>query len=49
VKNDGSRQDKSYGLGRVCFPRREPGVAARVVSVSSRRICVAKHIYPIAT
>ena len=30
---DGSRQDKSYGLGRVGFPRTEPAVAARAVSV----------------
>ena len=30
---DGSRQDKSYGLGRVGFPRTEPAVAAQAVSV----------------
>ena len=32
-KNDGDRQDKSYGLGRVGFPRTEPAVAAQAVSV----------------
>ena len=31
--NDGDRQDKSYGLGRVGFPRTEPVVAAQAVSV----------------
>ena len=31
--NDGSRQDKSYGLGRVVFHRAEPAVAAQAVSV----------------
>ena len=31
--NDGSRQDKSYGLGRVEFLRSEPVVAAQAVSV----------------
>jgi len=30
---DGSRQDKSYGLGRVGFPHPEPAVAAQAVSV----------------
>ena len=30
---DGCRQDKSYGLGRVGFPRTEPAVAAQAVSV----------------
>ena len=34
-KNDGSRQDKSYGLGRVGFPRTEPAVAAQAVSIES--------------
>ena len=33
VKEDGSRQDKSYGLGRVGFPRTEPAVAVQVVSL----------------
>ena len=32
-KNNGSRQDKSYGLGRVGFPQTEPAVAAQAVSV----------------
>ena len=32
-KNDGSRQDKSYGLGRVGFPRSEPAVAVQAVSL----------------
>ena len=31
--NDGNRQDKSYGLGRVGFPQAEPAVAAQAVSV----------------
>ena len=31
--NDGDRQDKSYGLGRVVFHRTEPAVAAQAVSV----------------
>ena len=30
---NGSRQDKSYGLGRVGFPQTEPTVAAWAVSV----------------
>ena len=30
---DGSRQDKSYGLGRVDFLRTEPAVAAQAVSI----------------
>ena len=30
---NGSRQDKSYGLGRVGFPQTEPAVAAQAVSV----------------
>ena len=33
IKNNGGRQDKSYGLGRVGFPRTEPAVAAQAVSV----------------
>ena len=33
IKNDGDRQDKSYGLGRVGFPQAKPAVAARAVSV----------------
>ena len=32
IKN-GSRQDKSYGLGRVGFPRTKPAVAAQAVSI----------------
>ena len=32
-KYNGSRQDKSYGLGRVGFPQTEPAVAAQAVSV----------------
>ena len=31
--NDGSRQDKSYGLGRVVFHRTEPAVAAQAVPI----------------
>ena len=31
--NDGSRQDKSYGLGRVGFPQTEPAVAVQAVSI----------------
>ena len=31
--NNGSRQDKSYGLGRVVFHRTEPAVAAQAVPV----------------
>ena len=31
--NDGSRQDKSYGLGRVVFHRTEPAVAVQAVSI----------------
>ena len=31
--DDGSRQDKSYGLGRVVFHQAEPAVAAQAVSV----------------
>ena len=30
---NGSRQDKSYGLGRVVFHRGEPAVAAQAVSI----------------
>ena len=48
-KNDGSRQDKSYGLGRVVFHREEPAVAAQAVSVYSPSPAVAKSGYPIAT
>jgi hypothetical protein len=33
VKKDGSKQDKSYGLGRVGFPRTEPAVAEQAVSI----------------
>ena len=33
LKKDGGRQDKSYGLGRVGFPRTEPAVAVQAVSV----------------
>ncbi|MGM9669238.1 MAG: hypothetical protein ACI3VZ_05740 [Faecousia sp.] len=40
-ENDGNRRDKSYGLGRVGFPRPEPAVAVQVVSVSSERSEVA--------
>ena len=32
-KNNGGKQDKSYGLGRVGFPRTEPAVAAQAVSI----------------
>ena len=32
-KNDGSKQDKSYGLGRVGFPHEEPAVAEQAVSI----------------
>ena len=46
---DGSRQDKSYGLGRVVFHREEPAVAAQAVSVYSPSPAVAKSGYPIAT
>ena len=38
---DGGKQDKSYGLGRVGFPRTEPAVAEQAVSVSSIRSGVA--------
>lgn len=31
--NDGSRRDKSYGLGRVGFPRWEPAVAVQAISL----------------
>ncbi|MBE6933104.1 MAG: hypothetical protein E7464_06985 [Ruminococcaceae bacterium] len=31
-ENSGSRQSKSYGLGRVGFPREEPSVAGKAVS-----------------
>ena len=30
---NGGRQDKSYGLGRVGFPQGEPAVAAQAVSI----------------
>jgi hypothetical protein len=33
ILGDGSRQDKSYGLGRVVFHRTEPAVAAQAVSI----------------
>ena len=33
IVDDGSRQDKSYGLGRVVFHRKEPAVAAQAVSI----------------
>ena len=33
ILDDGSRQDKSYGLGRVDFLRTEPAVAAQAVSI----------------
>ncbi len=33
MNKDGSRQDKSYGLGRVVFHRIEPAVAAQAVSI----------------
>ncbi len=33
MEKDGSRQDKSYGLGRVVFHRSEPAVAAQAVSI----------------
>ena len=33
IIDDGSRQDKSYGLGRVVFHRTEPAVAAQAVSI----------------
>ena len=48
-ENDGSRRDKSYGLGRVGFPRTEPAVAVQAVSIKSVRSSVAKFDYPIAT
>ena len=32
-RKDGSKQDKSYGLGRVVFHRTEPAVAAQAVSI----------------
>ena len=32
-EKDGSRQDKSYGLGRVVFHQGEPAVAEQVVSI----------------
>ena len=31
--DDGNRQDKSYGLGRVVFHRTEPAVAVQAVPV----------------
>ena len=31
--NNGSRRDKSYGLGRVGFPREKPAVTAQAVSI----------------
>ena len=49
IKKDGSRQDKSYGLGRVVFHRTEPAVAAQAVSIESIRSGVASPDYPIAT
>ena len=49
MKYDGSRQDKSYGLGRVVFHREKPAVAAQAVSVYSFSPVVAKPEYPIAT
>ena len=33
IFNDGGRQDKSYGLGRVVFHRTKPVVAAQAVPV----------------
>ena len=33
ISVDGSRQDKSYGLGRVVFHRTEPAVAVQAVPV----------------
>ena len=33
IIDDGSRQDKSYGLGRVVFHRTEPVVAEQAVPV----------------
>ena len=48
-RKDGSRQDKSYGLGRVGFHRAEPAVAAQAVSIYSSSMGVAKSMYPIAT
>ena len=32
-KIDGSRQNKSYGLGRVGFPQSKPAVAEQAVSI----------------
>ena len=49
MNGDGSRQDKSYGLGRVVFHREEPAVAVQAVSVYSSSPDVAKTGYPIAT
>ena len=46
---NGGRQDKSYGLGRVGFPQEEPAVAAQAVSIESSSPSVAKFGYPIAT
>ena len=48
-KIDGSRQNKSYGLGRVGFPQRKPAVAEQAVSISFLCSSVAKFDYPIAT
>jgi len=33
IMDDGGRQDKSYGLGRVGFPLTKPAVAAQAVSI----------------
>jgi hypothetical protein len=33
IKIDGNRQDKSYGLGRVGFPRTKPAVTVQAVSL----------------
>ena len=33
IMKDGSKQDKSYGLGRVVFHRTEPAVAEQAVPV----------------
>ena len=49
LKKNGSKRDKSYGLGRVVFHRTEPAVTEQAVSISSIRPGVANPGYPIAT
>ena len=48
-ENNGNRQDKSYGLGRVVFHQEKPAVAVQAVSISFPSSSVAKFEYPIAT